>query len=332
MYNFLHVHNRTETLNQFTPSHREVVVLIRDLARSHRSWLGLHHALSEQFDVICLDLPGVGLAQSEKPLYRVGQMADRLAEVLQTLKLPRIYLVAPSLGGAVALELCLRLPLEVVRGLVLMAPSHSGLGLRKVTRQGLRTLQRAFQSSPEAVVEASENLLLGRLHDGRTLQETEPERLRAWRESVRQDSVELGVKGQFAQMMAGITYTSRTALNYVREYQIPLKCLIPTQDALVPVSHAQAVYNAIKHPQSAVVEMQNAGHDLVATHARQVQDVITQFVKEQSTYRIYPLQMLPVNVSKRRQLQNRVYASVGLVSLAALLFSWLAKGSPKTNK
>ncbi|HEY9842655.1 MAG TPA: alpha/beta hydrolase [Candidatus Obscuribacterales bacterium] len=326
MYNFLHLRNGKATLNQFVASDREVVIMIRGLSRSYRSWLGLERDLSRSFDVICLDLPGVGLSHDEKPLYRVQDMALQLVEVIRALRLQRIYFVAPSLGAMVALEMTRLLPLEVVRGLVLMSPSHSGVGLKRITRRTVEVFRKSLKADQATLLELTRDLLVGRLADGRSLEEADPERLRAWEQAMLNDVQELGNKGRFAQMAAALSYTSRQALNHVRAYQIPLKCLIPDSDRMIPVDNARAVYEALKHPQSAVIELQYAGHDLIPTHAAQILDIVTQFVKEQSTYKVYPVQLLPPQLSRRRQLQNRFYTSLGLVSLGLLVFSWLLRG------
>lgn len=329
MYNFLHLRNGKEALNQFVPSDREVVVMIRGLSRSYRSWLGLDRELSQSFDVICLDLPGLGLSKDEAPLFRVQDMALKLVEVIRALRLQRIYLVAPSLGGLVAIEMARLLPLEVIRGIVLMSPSHSGIGLRRVTRQTVDVFRKSLKADQDTLVGLTHDLLIGTLADGRKLEDVDPERLKAWEQAMLSDIQELGTKGRFAQMSAALGYTSRKGLNHLRAYQIPLKCLIPDADRMIPVAHARAVYEYIKHPQSAVIELQHSGHDMIPTHAGQLRDIITQFVKEQSTYRVLPVQMIQPDVSKRRQLQNRFYTSIGLFSLALLLFSWLFRGQQK---
>jgi pimeloyl-ACP methyl ester carboxylesterase len=230
----------------------------------------------------------------------------------------------------VALEMTRLLPLETVRGLVLMSPSHSGIGLRRITAQTVEVFSKSLKADQATLVSLTRDLLVGTLADGRSLDDADPERLKAWEQAMLSDIEELGRKGRFAQMTAALSYTSRQALNHVRGYQVPLKCLIPDSDRMIPVSHARAVYEYLKHPQSAVIELQHAGHDMVPTHAGQLLDIITQFVKEQSTYRVYPVQMLQPKVSKRRQLQNRIYTSVGLLSLGLLLFSWILRGQRKS--
>lgn len=324
MYQFLHLRDRQETRNRFVPGERPIIVLIRGLSRSYRAWLGFAHDLSEDFDILCLDLPGLGLAQDEKPLFRVRDMALELVEVIRALKLPQVYLVAPSLGALVALEMVPLLPLEVVRGLVIMAPSHSGVGIQRVTSDGLAALQRAVNADDPTFVALAKDLLLGRLSDGRSLEEADPERLAAWEEALLQDHHELGRKGQLAQILASVTYLSRRALHYVRHYQIPLKCVIPAEDHLIPVKHSRQVYEWLKHPQSAVIELEQAGHDLIVTHAQQTRDIVTQFIRQQGVYRrIYPVQPMPVQ--KRRPAQNRFLTSLGLFSLAILILSWLRR-------
>lgn len=325
MYNFLHLRDGKASLNQFKAGEREIIVMIRGLSRSYRSWLGLDADLSQRFDVICLDLPGVGLAKDEAPLYRVQDMALKLAEVIRVLRLPRIYIVAPSLGAMVALELCRLLPLEVVRGLVLISPSHSGVGWRRLTRNTVDVFRKSLKADQATLTSLTRDLLVGRLSDGRKLAEADPERLAAWEAAMLQDTQELGIHGRYAQMTASLAYTSRQGLHHVRAYQVPLKCLIPDSDRMIPVAHERAVYEYLKHPQSAVIELQNAGHDPIPTHEPQIRDIITQFVKEQSTYRVLPVQLLPPKPS-RRQIQNRVYTSLGLFSLSLLVFSWLLRG------
>lgn len=330
MYNFLHLRDGKASLNRFKPSDREIIVLIRGLSRSYHSWLGLDRALSRQFDVLCLDLPGVGLSIEEPPLYKVQDMAVKMAEVITALRLPRVYLVAPSLGAMVLLEMTRLLPLETIRGLVLMSASHSGIGWRRVTRQTLDVFRQSLKADDETLVRLTRELLVGKLEDGRSLAEADPERLEDWEEVILKDLRELGPKGRYAQMTAALSYTSRKALQHVRAYQIPIKCLVSTDDRMIPVEHVRAVYEHLKHPQSAVIELQNAGHDPIPTHAAQLEDIIVQFVKENSTYRVYPVQLQPVSVSKRNQIQNRVYTSVGLMSLGLLVFSWLLRGKKKS--
>ena len=121
MYHFLHIRKGKVTQDQYVQSTPETVILIRGMSRSYRSWLGLEKELSQQFDVICVDLPGVGLSKDEELLYTVQEMAFKLLDLICTLRFRQMYFVAPSLGAMVVLELAKHLPIETVRGMILMA-------------------------------------------------------------------------------------------------------------------------------------------------------------------------------------------------------------------
>lgn len=330
MYHFLHIRKGKVTQDQYIQSTPETVIMIRGMSRSYRSWLGLEKELSEQFDVICVDLPGVGLSKDEELLYTVQEMAFKILDLICTLRFRQMYFVAPSLGAMVVLELAKHLPIETVRGLILMAPSHSGVGFKRLTRQTVSTFKKSLKASQSELLELMSELVIGKTSDGRSIREVDLPRLQAWEQALLADTEDLGFNGRYSHMIAALAYTSRKALNHVRRYQIPLKVLIPTDDRMIPVAHEQAVYEYLKHPQSAVIELQNAGHDIVVTHAKQVQDIIVQFVKEHTTYRVYPVQMLEPKAN-RRQLQNRFYTSLGLLSLGMFLFSWLFKGPKKPD-
>lgn len=327
MTNFLLVRNRQEFLNQYPPSEREVVILIGGISRPYRSWLGFAEALSEKLDVICLDLPGVGLSKDAKLLYRVQDMAQEFMRVVHQLRLERVFIVASGLGATIALDMAYRLPIEVMRGLILMSPSHSGLGIKRVTRQGLRTLQKASASRSSQLSEVASELFIGRNELGLSLAEVNPQRLSQWKEIMQENSQELGKSGLFSHMVAAFAYTSRKSLEHVRHYQIPVKCLFPSDDRLIPMAHSRQVFEALKHPQAAVIELHNAGHDLIATHSAQVQDIVVNFVKDQSTYRVYTeiRNADPKDNPTYKEARRQAYATVGLFTFALVLFSWLLK-------
>lgn len=322
MYQFLHVRDGVETLNHFEPQDREVIVMIRGLSRSYRAWMGFHHALSYDFDVICLDLPGLGLSVNVPPTYSVQQMALQLSQVIAQIHIPRLFLVAPSLGALVALEIAMRLPLTQVRGLVLLSPSHTGTGLRRLSWSTLKAMQEASRASEARLVELTQKILIGLDADGQDIAQTQPARISQWCEHMLEDSRELGRKGQIAQITAALRYTSHRALRYVVMHQIPLKFVVPNRDQLIPPAHSRRMYDFLKHPQSAIIELDNAGHDVIVTHARQLEDIVTSFVKDQSTYRMYPLKQVK-QAQQASQVRKQVMTSMGLFSLSFVLFSWL---------
>ena len=251
-------------------------------------------------------------------------MAQDLVQVLSQLNIPRLFLVAPSLGALVALEMAMRLPIEQMRGLVLLAPSHTGTGLNRMSLKSLKSLRSAAQADESQLVALTQQLLIGRDATGSDLNDTQPARLQQWRKKMREDVNELGRKGQLAQITAALRYTSHRAMRYLVMHQIPLKFVVPACDQLIPPAHSRRMYDFVKHPQTAIIELEYAGHDVIVTHARQLEDIVTSFVKDQSTYRMYPVRQV-MQARKADAARKQFLTSMGLFSLSFALFSWLLR-------
>ncbi|HEV2819736.1 MAG TPA: alpha/beta fold hydrolase [Solirubrobacteraceae bacterium] len=112
------------------------VVLIHGLGGAKSSFLDAAAALSTDFRVHALDLPGFG--SSGKPLraaYNAAWFADVVLRTMDALGVRRAHIAGNSMGGRVALELGLRAP-ERVGGLVLLCPAVAFIkrGLHPVVR------------------------------------------------------------------------------------------------------------------------------------------------------------------------------------------------------
>jgi pimeloyl-ACP methyl ester carboxylesterase len=101
------------------------LVLLHGLLVTHHEFRGIIDALAADRRVIALDLPGCG--ESDRPApedadeYSLSWLAERVHEALGELGVLRCDLLAHSLGGAVAVELCTSVP-QLVRRLVLVDP------------------------------------------------------------------------------------------------------------------------------------------------------------------------------------------------------------------
>lgn len=104
------------------PVDAEVVFCIHSVFVDARSFARLAAQLSNDYRVVCPDLPGHG--ESEKPppnrfAYSVEAFADALVQVYGGLGIRRAALVGHGLGGGIAIDLAARYP-ELVTRLVLI--------------------------------------------------------------------------------------------------------------------------------------------------------------------------------------------------------------------
>jgi pimeloyl-ACP methyl ester carboxylesterase len=83
-------------------------------------WSPQVEALSADFRVIALDLPGYGDSAPRSEVMTMRMFAECVVELLDKLGVERSIVVGLSMGGLVAMELGLRYP-DRVNGLVLAA-------------------------------------------------------------------------------------------------------------------------------------------------------------------------------------------------------------------
>jgi 3-oxoadipate enol-lactonase len=94
------------------------VVLLHPLALSGDLWGPLAAALSDEFDVLSLDLRGHGSSGWDSRPFSIEDMALDVAEVLDALDLGAVGMLGMSMGGSVAVTFAGLFP-ERVRSLVL---------------------------------------------------------------------------------------------------------------------------------------------------------------------------------------------------------------------
>lgn len=130
----------------------EHVILIHGLGGAKSSFFETVSALTPEYTVHAIDLPGFG--SSSKPLrarYDANYFARHVLRFMDTLAIDRAHLVGNSMGGRVALEVGLQAPSRV-RTLSLLAPSMAFLRGRgwsplvRLSRPELAVLPHALGS------------------------------------------------------------------------------------------------------------------------------------------------------------------------------------------
>ncbi len=102
------------------------VLLIMGLSFTHDMWYRVLPALSGQYRTIFFDNRGMGRSDVPRGPYRMRQMAQDAAAVLDAAGVPAAHVIGASMGGMIAQELALRHPQRVL-SLLLGCTSYGGL-------------------------------------------------------------------------------------------------------------------------------------------------------------------------------------------------------------
>jgi 3-oxoadipate enol-lactonase len=94
------------------------VVLLHPLALCGELWQPIATALADQFTVYAPDLRGHGGTSWDRDEFTIDDMADDLAQAMDTLSMGPVHLLGMSMGGGVAMTYAARHP-DRVRSLVL---------------------------------------------------------------------------------------------------------------------------------------------------------------------------------------------------------------------
>ena len=239
------------------------IVLIHGwLYDSHATWHRIVPLLAEHYRVITIDLRNHGKSDRIRSRFEIADVADDVARLLDVLDLSGMPIVGYSMGGMAAQELVLRHPGRVSH-LILGATAAHPLALARWATTPVLYLGRTLSRI--------DRFLLPRLaHLYMTRTGTIPDEHSAWLWQALVDrDVDLYYEGGFA--IARFDVRSRlSAIN------VPTLCIIPTADQLV--WPAQQYETASLITGASIVELVDARHEAVLTHADDIAKAIAAFV------------------------------------------------------
>jgi 3-oxoadipate enol-lactonase len=245
------------------PADAPAVVLIHGWAfDSLAAWHRVMSLLAARRRVMAIDLRAHGKSDRIRGRCEIEDLADDVAAALDALGVGRVAVVGYSLGGMVAQALARRHPARVER-LVLAATAADPLPLPRPVATGLLIGARAFaRLDPTGLPRVLHRYLTG---TGAI-----PPEHSAWLwETLLDRDADLHHEAGFAMAR----FDSRPWLGRLR---LPVLCLIPARDQLIPPVRQRATAALI--PGAQTVEIEGARHEVVFTHPGQLAAAVLSFL------------------------------------------------------
>ncbi len=226
------------------------------------AWHRLFPLLSGNLRVLAIDLRGHGKSDRIRGHFSIEDLADDVAAVLDALGPGRYTVVGYSLGGLVAQALARRHPARVER-LVLAATATRLLRGPRAAATVVLVLQRALARLGADLVPRVVHRYL--LHTGAV-----PAEYAAWLWET------LASRDSELHHEAGFAIARFDSAPWVGRLGLPVLCVVPTRDQLVPPARQRATAALI--PGVTVVEIPGARHEALFTHAAELAAAIRGFV------------------------------------------------------
>jgi pimeloyl-[acyl-carrier protein] methyl ester esterase len=227
------------------------IVLLHGWSMNSAVWAPILPALQQQYRVHCIDLPGHGFNRDYLPGDTLRAWSDAVREIMP----PHAQIIAWSLGGLIALDLC--------------ASGYAARRLDLIASTACFVQRDDWRSAMR--IEALDNFAHSLRTDHRkTMQDFlalqalgEPE----MKDLIRQLGAALTAGGEptLAALGAGLTILKSSDLRAVwQSLQCPVSCLLGEKDGIVPAKAAAALQALSAH--SKVHVLPRSGHAPFISH------------------------------------------------------------------
>ncbi len=235
------------------------LLLVMGLAMGSDAWESLPAALAERFHVLALDNRGVGRSTLGKGQFRIRDLADDAAAVLDAARVGPASVFGISMGGMISQQLAIRHP-ERVRSLVLGATFGSH--------------RRSHKPSPLVAKDLFLVAVLARRGPAMARLLVSDEFLAVNRERFDRWMKGLGRADRTVARRQILAIALHEAEAELQSLRIPTLLLSGDRDRLVPVENSRRLARII--PRARLVELPGAGHAFPFERPRETVRAVTE--------------------------------------------------------
>lgn len=248
------------------------VLLLHGFMASLRDWDQVAEELSEQFHVVRMDMPGMGLTGwTDHSALQENSVAASIEAILDFLKIDAVHLVGHSRGGYAAWTHAILYP-ERVRSLTLIA--SAGFRQDKEPRFAPISFKLAEYKAGKWILRWASNKAMVK----KTLASLVANKeliTPAWINRASMLSLRAGNRNTLIALRPFIPNTN--LLERMHEIAMPTLLMWGQNDYLIPIRHAHLFMNNITGARLATVK--NTGHYLPIESAHEVSREITEHIR-----------------------------------------------------
>jgi len=254
------------TLHCVERGHGLPLLLIHGYPLDHTIWQPQLDGLADTARLLAPDLPGFGQSADHPPLATIAQFAQACHHLLEARHIPRpLAIGGVSMGGYIALAFYRQYAAEVA-GLVLVA-TRAGPDSPEGKANRNKAIALAHEKGPAAIAES----MLPKMFAPQTYS-SKPE-LVAYLKNVMQNAPLGGITAALSAMRDRPDSTP-----WLAEIRPPTLILHGEQDALIPLSEATAMQQAI--PRARLEIIPDAGHMPHLEQADRVNTLLRSFLTQ----------------------------------------------------
>ena len=145
--------NQTENgifYKTYGKNHGYALVFLHGYLESSESWNNFAELFSDEYFVICVDLPGHGKSMVDSEDLTMEQMANAVISVTDQLEIPAFHLVGHSMGGYVAMALVDKYSGKLNSAVLLHSTCFADSGEKRANRE--REIQLVRKGKKELII------------------------------------------------------------------------------------------------------------------------------------------------------------------------------------
>ncbi|MDR0229407.1 MAG: alpha/beta hydrolase [Flavobacteriaceae bacterium] len=207
----------------------DTIVLLHGFLESALMWQYISPVLSQNHQVIAIDLLGHGETPCLDPLHSMDDMADAVHAVLVDLAIERAIFIGHSMGGYVALSLAEHYSESIERIILVASTTQEDNDQRKHNRD--RAIELVKKNSNVFVTMAINNLFLDEIRPSITKEI----------EEYKKEALKVSTEGIIAALKGMKDRPNRESILYTSSF--PIHAILGTLDSIMPIEETIQQYN-----------------------------------------------------------------------------------------